>query len=510
MSAGPNDPTRRPAPLATLVAVTAVTLAGVVSLLAGGPDAASPTVAAAPSVTATTSPPTTDPPTSTTEPGAAPTTTPDPTTTTTTTTTTEPPPPWPSGGAQVTEQAVRIVPEFDDIVTVYNSGALTADTEARAVAAAEQAGASWTVQDAASIGMTLVARRGQTVQAPPGGFAYPMGTTVLEPRAVREFMGPDVAALLDDEHIVMSSLTASLRDAREGDQVVLTAADGRAVAFTLGGVISDEVTGGTELLMTPDAADRIGLERRSSVVIWDFDRSTLDAALEDQGLVSTRIRIRRSWDPFDPDSTLGMGQTKALLGEFAYRLGAAGSVSIDSAWTSRHLPSGRRLLNASIPIRARCHLDVEPALRAALAEVAAAGLASTINVYDANRAGGCYNPRFNRLANSAIGFLSRHTWAMAIDTNTVGSCQGCAPPDIDCRTVRIFRKHGFSWGGNYLTPDGMHFEYVGQRRDRYPYPSRFCSNIVAGDALVDPDAPLPVELTQRPTIFSDAGLVTGD
>jgi hypothetical protein len=145
-------------------------------------------------------------------------------------------------------------------------------------------------------------------------------------------------------------------------------------------------------------------------------------------------------------------------------------------------------------------------------EVIASGLQNTINYFHANTAGGCYVPRFNRLTpNSSIGFLSRHTWGQAVDTNTVGSCQGCAPPDFadpvrkpgGCDLVRIFRKHGFAWGGNFLTPDGMHFEWVGERRDVGLYPSRYCANTDAGSlTAIDGES-------ERSTIFSDDGLYVG-
>ena len=35
--------------------------------------------------------------------------------------------------------------------------------------------------------------------------------------------------------------------------------------------------------------------------------------------------------------------------------------------------------------------------------------------------------------------------------------------------MRIFRRHGFAWGGNFLTPDGMHFEWVGEDRSKISY-----------------------------------------
>lgn len=408
-----------------------------------------------------------------------------------------------SGGATALESAVRVAAPVGDIVRVYDSGALDATTESRAITAALRAGADFTIGESASIAMKRILRGSATVQEAPATMSIPMGTTVFDADVIGAIMGFEVSAAVSPNSLVMSRRTADLRGAQAGDVVTLRSLSGADVDFSIGAVIADEITGGTELLITPEAAQRLGLQRKSSVVMWGFtSRDDINQALVDNGLETSTIRVRRSWDAFDPDNGLGMAETKEVLGEFAYRVNSDGSVTQELSWQTANLPPSRR--DIGIGIRARCHLVIEPALRAAFVEIASIGAQTAFDVGDANTAGGCHNPRFNRLANSTtIGFLSRHSWGMALDTNTRGSCQGCAPPNFvtrpgGCDAVRILRKHGFAWGGNYLTPDGMHFEYVGEPRDQLPYPSRYCPNIVDDNALV---------ITQRATLFDDAGLV---
>ena len=184
----------------------------------------------------------------------------------------------------------------------------------------------------------------------------------------------------------------------------------------------------------------------------------------------------RSWDPLDPDGTIGLARTKKLLGEFVVpRHGKL--VPCWSTTRGRSIHPAPRALPHGHPCLVQQDHQVRSA--AALQEVVDAGLAGYIDVANTNTYGGCFGPRFSRIVGDSARSLSRHTWAQALDTNTVSNCQGCVP-QMDCRVVRIFRAHNFAWGGNFLNPDGMHFEWVGEPRNNYQYPSRYCPNVAGG------------------------------
>jgi hypothetical protein len=384
-------------------------------------------------------------------------------------------------GAAVGGAPARNITEPGDLVSVYNFGPLQQAVSNAAVSAAVEAGAWAVVGRGFGIGLVMVTRGGTPIHAAPGplgSWYFPTSVTALPLDSIAAAMGRDVSKIISAGQVVMGETSASLSGAQAGDVLHLIAANGSTVQFVVGRVAPDAEVGGTEVVMSTAQADSLGAVLPTSVLIYgQFNRDTLNASLAARGIgVDPKIRVRRSWDPYDPDGTIGLARTKKLLGEFAYNVTDSGSVLVDETWRAAFVP-GRELYPTGI--NAACNKSIKADLTAALQAVVDAGLAGAIDVGNANSFGGCFGPRFSRIVGPQLGSLSRHTWAQALDTNTVANCQGCVP-QMDCRVVRIFRAHNFAWGGNFLNPDGMHFEWVGEPRNNYLYPSRYCPNVAGG------------------------------
>ena len=407
-------------------------------------------------------------------------------------------------------------------VSVYQTGSMTTEVRDAALLAARDAGAPAVEARGFSVGLRRIMRGATVVQVSRGpGWGFPMAVSAMPPEAIGAIMGRDVAGVVSSGQVVMGRTTAELRGARAGDVMNLMGAWGE-VPVTIGLVADDAVVGGTELVMSITTANLLGATSTTRVLFYgQFDRVVVDAALAWRGLSgNTSIRVRRSWDPPDPDDTMGLMATKALLGEFDMdyaNLTTSGWTSTSPEWQAAYLPPTRQLYPTGVA--AKCNVVVQADLYAALDEINTRypelvnpddplvgndteqyEATTGIDIANTNTAGGCSNngkARFARFTQS-LGSVSRHSWGQPLDLSTVANRQGY-PPMLDCRIVQVFRKHGFAWGGNFLTPDGMHFEWVGERRDLLPYPSRYCPNPVAPTSASDDS----VGWSQ---LFSDDGL----
>jgi hypothetical protein len=293
-----------------------------------------------------------------------------------------------------------------------------------------------------------------------------------------------MAEVVASGQVLMGETAAKVRGAQVGDVLILRDRKFWMHPFTVGAIVADEFVNSGDLFMSISAAASLGEMPVSRIAVTDIvSPVSVLSGLKKKGItIGTEYRLRTSWDRNNPDGTLGTATVKKLLGEFSYRPTVGSSILVAGSWTSRNIAWKMRY--ADIKLGNNCHRVVVDAIQGALTEIKKSGLSRFVNTQNSNRYGGCFVGRYNRLAGN-FGAPSRHAWGMAIDINTDTNPQG-GVPQMNCAVVRIFRKWGFAWGGNFWPADGMHFEYVGERRDQLGYPSRYCPNKAPLQAITLP------------------------
>ena len=312
--------------------------------------------------------------------------------------------------------------------------------------------------------------RGQVVDRPRAGMAIPLDLAGAAPQALAPLLPAAdrrLLAALERGEAILGATSARLRRLGPGGMLQIgpplrSGALGRDAlarrAVRIARVVADQDIGAHELLVSRRAAatlgqtiDRYLLVEPAPGTPWQALAARIRATLPP----GARLRIRgpgqAAWLR-QGDAVLPQALQKALLGEFAAKpLPAPGGwITIDSAWVARHI------VTAQVPIlgRVTCNRAVIPQLRGALAEVARRGLA---NLVDPGGYAGCYAARV--IAGDPGPSIAHHAWGSAIDLNARANPQGL-PPHQDPRLVRIFERWGFTWGGRWLVPDGMHFELL--------------------------------------------------
>ena len=311
-------------------------------------------------------------------------------------------------------------------------------------------------------------------------------STVVAPLAYLTAIGGEqMAAAAGPGMLLMGESSAGLRDARAGDTVVLRDSRFRMRTYTIGAIVPDAFVEWGDLFISSEAAVPLGTMSVARIAVTAIPSpSRVLSRLRSRGVViGSTYRLRTSWDRKTPDGTLGSVTLKKKLGEFVYRPAGGSAIEIDMKWRVENIRY--RHTFSGIGLRNNCHRVVVDAIQGALTEIKQRELAKYVNVANANRYGGCFVARLNRMAGT-FGSPSRHAYGAALDINTTENYQW-RTPKMNCEIVLIFRKWGFAWGGNFWPTDGMHFEYVGERRDTIGYPSRYCPNPVPVPTTTLPD-----------------------
>jgi hypothetical protein len=227
----------------------------------------------------------------------------------------------------------------------------------------------------------------------------------------------------------------------------------RTGSVRVGAVVPDDAVGWSEVLVNRELGRRLGITHERYLLAQPardltrpaWKRMLLPFVGEDPLRVDVPggTRFVRVASGVNPPILV-----KQAFGEFAATPQSNPAfLTIDPAWVEKHIVTTEVPLLGTIT----CNRKLIPMVRGALEDVLASGLMSEIKVYS-----GCWASR--TISRSPTAPPSTHAYGAAIDINAPQNPYG-TKPTMNRDVVRIFESWGFNWGGDFLIPDGHHFEF---------------------------------------------------
>ncbi len=283
------------------------------------------------------------------------------------------------------------------------------------------------------------------------GWYLPLDAFAVDPASYASVVAGGAAvadALATPGSAVLGQTSATLRRATVGSRLQIGDRD----LLTVTAIVPDADVAAAELVVSYDTGVQLGITtERAALVRYTGDRVDLERAVTRSMPKGTPTRFRSPGETTylrHGDAVLPQSLVKQRFGEFAVHPLDGTQLELDPAWVSANI------VVATLPVlgRTQCNRQIVPMVQGALQELADAGLT---NLVDPAQFGGCYNPR---LIGPGLG-ISRHTWGIALDVNVAANPLGGSGRQ-DPRLVEIMRRWGLAWGGDWLRPDPMHFEYL--------------------------------------------------
>jgi D-alanyl-D-alanine carboxypeptidase len=294
---------------------------------------------------------------------------------------------------------------------------------------------------------------GRVVHRPPAPFAFPMDAFAVQANDYAPFVGAgvrdEIVEALRSGRAVLGERSAELRHLGPGGTLRF-----RTGTVRVGAVVPDEAVGWAEVLLNREVGHRLGITHERYLLAQPSRDLRRPAWKRMVAPFAGNDPLRVDVPGGTPFVRVASGVNPPILVKEVFGEFAATPTSDDPAYLTIQ-PSWveRNIVTTEVPLlgTVTCHRKLIPMVRGALEEILASGLTSEIDVYS-----GCWAAR--TISRSPTAPPSTHAYGAAIDINAPTNPYG-ATPTMNREVVRIFESWGFNWGGDFLIPDGHHFEY---------------------------------------------------
>lgn len=281
------------------------------------------------------------------------------------------------------------------------------------------------------------------------GWVVPLDALAVDTEAHSTFDPTGSLTGLRPGLAVLGETSALFRGAKVGDLLSIG-----GVGYEVAGVAPDDVIGAAEIVFAQSDATSSVTTDRYALVSSDLDRNEFETVVRAMYDGPAPLRIRSEGEsPWlrHGDAVLPQIFIKTALGEFAYSNRSGSEFSQDPEFVETNI------VTMEVPILGvvRCHRTLVEMLDGAMGQLVDEGLGHLV---DPAGFAGCWNPRYIRPTTGRSSGISRHAWGAAVDLNATSNPIGSAGTQ-DPRLVEVMAEWGFTWGGDWLVPDPMHFEY---------------------------------------------------
>ena len=333
-----------------------------------------------------------------------------------------------------------------DVITISQSGSLFYSVTNQIIESSKNLNTNLTFIGRANIGLdSVLSESGELKLSSRENYLYSVSVKTIESSVVEYFYDEEVAEVIKNNQIVISSLTAERYGLSLNDKINFVGINLEPTEISVGMILKDSELGWFEGVVNKELGYKLGIFRNIQAIIWDSKINENHLIELHKNIQYEKVKFTfRDRNP-NKNWVLPTALVKEMFGDFQIKERDGTWITTEPSWREQNIQVKR------VPIlgNTRCHRLMWEPLEGALNQILEEGLASTLSVQDFKKSGGCYAPRrINRF--DAGGSISRHAWGIAIDINTKSSYHP--------RVVEIFNSWGFAWGGTWTSPDEMHFE----------------------------------------------------
>ena len=333
-----------------------------------------------------------------------------------------------------------------DVITISQSGSLFYSVTNQIIESVKNLDTNLTFIGRANIGLdSVLSESGELKLSSRENYLYSVSVKTIESSVVEYFYDEEVAEVINNNQIVISSLTAERYGHSLNDKINFVGINLEPTEISVGMTLKDSELGWFEGVVNKELGYKLGIFRNIQAIIWDSKINENHLIELHKNIQYEKVKFTfRDRNP-NKNWVLPNALVKEMFGDFQIKERDGTWITTEPSWREQNIQVKR------VPIlgTTRCHRLMWEPLEGALNQILEEGLASTLSVQDFKKSGGCYAPRrINRF--DAGGSISRHAWGIAIDINTKSSYHP--------RVVEIFNSWGFAWGGTWTSPDEMHFE----------------------------------------------------